>query len=501
MVVFTCNNCGDSVNKPKVEKHIQYECKRKHFAVSFCCVDCLKDFNQETVKDHCQCVTEEQRYSAKGFVPKASAEKGKRKQAGWVDIVQSVINRKDLSNDEKQFLSIITKFDNVPRKKNKFQNFCFSSAPAYRRKEHLVNKVFDMIEAEYKAQTQISNEKLSNNDNKPKTNDTDNLKKNDSIQEEHLQKINKKRKDVENDEEKENNDGKSEEVSKKKKKKKKQSIDMLNDEIKIKSEENDKLQSKKKDKKSLENNINAENDLALKEANAEIISEETVLPKSEKKKKKKKKSIGNNITSEGSLTLEESNSVETELDSTIKSSKKKKNLQVETNNFIENGITNTDSLNTEENSLLNGKNAILDDKTEFQMSKKEKKEMKKKMKYQHELASVTNGVIEAVSEPICKKKKRKLNNNVENEEPQQKISKTEMQPERKFEWNEAINQVLMGKKDKPISLNKVMKRVMNEYHLLNETTKKTESELEKIFRKKIKKMKNVKIDNDKVHLI
>lgn len=44
MVVFTCNNCGDSVNKPKVEKHIQYECKRKHFAVSFCCVDCLKDF-------------------------------------------------------------------------------------------------------------------------------------------------------------------------------------------------------------------------------------------------------------------------------------------------------------------------------------------------------------------------------------------------------------------------------------------------------------------------
>jgi cell growth-regulating nucleolar protein len=78
-------------------------------------------FSQETVKDHCQCVTEEQRYSAKGFVPKASAEKGKRKQAGWVDIVQSVINRKDLSNDEKQFLSIITKFDNVPRKKNKFQ--------------------------------------------------------------------------------------------------------------------------------------------------------------------------------------------------------------------------------------------------------------------------------------------------------------------------------------------------------------------------------------------
>lgn len=77
----------------------------------------------------------------------------------------------------------------------------------------------------------------------------------------------------------------------------------------------------------------------------------------------------------------------------------------------------------------------------------------------------------------------------------------EIQPGRKFEWNEAINQVLVGKKAKPISLNKIMKRVLNEYHLLNETTKKTESELEKIFRKKIKKMKNVKIDNDKIQLI
>lgn len=80
-------------------------------------------FSYETVKDHCQCVTEEQRYSAKGFVPKASSEKGKRKQAGWVDIVQSVIDRKDLQNDERKLLNIIAKFDNVPRKKNKFQVF------------------------------------------------------------------------------------------------------------------------------------------------------------------------------------------------------------------------------------------------------------------------------------------------------------------------------------------------------------------------------------------
>jgi len=72
---------------------------------------------------------------------------------------------------------------------------------------------------------------------------------------------------------------------------------------------------------------------------------------------------------------------------------------------------------------------------------------------------------------------------------------------RKFEWNVAINQVLQKKKNKPMSISKVMKRVMNEYHSLNETTKKSESKLEKIFLKKLKKLKNVVITNDKVQII
>lgn len=75
-----------------------------------------------------------------------------------------------------------------------------------------------------------------------------------------------------------------------------------------------------------------------------------------------------------------------------------------------------------------------------------------------------------------------------------------VQSGRKFEWNEAINQVLQAKKNKPMSLSKVMKRVMSEFHSLNETTK-SENDLEKIFLKKIRKMKNVKIENDKVKLV
>lgn len=75
-----------------------------------------------------------------------------------------------------------------------------------------------------------------------------------------------------------------------------------------------------------------------------------------------------------------------------------------------------------------------------------------------------------------------------------------VQTKRIFEWNTAINQVLQKKKDKPISLSKVMKRVLCEYHSLNEINKKTENKLERIFLKKIKKMKNVVINNDKVQI-
>lgn len=75
-----------------------------------------------------------------------------------------------------------------------------------------------------------------------------------------------------------------------------------------------------------------------------------------------------------------------------------------------------------------------------------------------------------------------------------------VQSERIFEWNNAINQVLQKKKDKPMSISKVMKRVICEYHSLNKITKKSENKLEKIFLKKLKKMKNVVINNDKVQI-
>ncbi|XP_022174297.1 cell growth-regulating nucleolar protein [Myzus persicae] len=531
MVVFTCNNCGDSVNKPKVDKHIQYECKRKNFAVSFCCVDCLKDFNYETVRDHCQCVTEDQRYSAKGYVPKPSAEKGKRKQAGWVDIVQSVMNNKDLPNEQRNFLNIIAKFDNVPRKKNKFQNFCFSTAPAYRKKGYIVDQVFDIIEAEYKAQLpQNLNEKSV--DNK-----SENLSNNDSIQKE-SQEINNKI-NIENDEINKslNGNNETEETPKKKKKKSKQSLDALDYETESKLNGNAEPQSAKKNniteeaqpssaKKSKKNKKNSENidSESIEILNGDCSSEET--PKKKKKSKKsleavisetetksdveqqsaKKKNILKiNSGTEDNLKVEDKNTADAQPSSAKKSKKKKSEIEV-TNDKINDVALKTEDI-CNENGVSLGENSILQEKPESAMSKKEKKELKKKMKYQLELSTVTNGIIESDKEPISKKKKRKLNNNEENEEPKQKILKTEDVPQvpevqsgRKFEWNEAISQVLQTKKNKPISLSKVMKRVLSEFHFLNEA-KKSESDLEKIFLKKIRKMKNFMIENDKVQLV
>lgn len=72
----------------------------------------------------------------------------------------------------------------------------------------------------------------------------------------------------------------------------------------------------------------------------------------------------------------------------------------------------------------------------------------------------------------------------------------EIQTGRKFLWDEAIAQVLQRKKNKPILISKVMKRVLNEYHFLNENTNKSESKLEKIFLKKLKKNKHVAIKDD-----
>jgi len=124
MVVFTCNHCGESLKKNTVEKHI-FRCRRD---ISVGCMDCLKDFNGEDFSSHIQCVSELERYSAKGFVHKPNQNKGQRKQEAWVDLVRSITEKKtNLSSGVKKILETISSYDNIPRKKAKFLNFMRNS--------------------------------------------------------------------------------------------------------------------------------------------------------------------------------------------------------------------------------------------------------------------------------------------------------------------------------------------------------------------------------------
>lgn len=127
MVFFTCNHCGESLKKPAVEKHYQWKSCRG--APPFLtCVDCLKDFRGEEFKAHTKCITEDEKYSAKGFVAKPERNKGAQKQESWTEIIQNQLTqRKDLDNHTRTILERISNQTNVPRKKDRFINFIKNS--------------------------------------------------------------------------------------------------------------------------------------------------------------------------------------------------------------------------------------------------------------------------------------------------------------------------------------------------------------------------------------
>lgn len=301
-----------------------------------------------------------------------------------------------------------------------------------------------MIEAEYKAQLpQNSNEK-------PVDNKLNDLEKNDSTQKDSpgiKEKMN-----IKNDEmvTQLNGDNVTEEPSKKKKKKSKQSLDAGNNETETKLKENVEPQTAKKPKKNKNNDSiqelqeieenNIIDSETIEKLNNNCKSEET--PKKKKKSKKSLNAVNNetdiktkdadlqpakkmslpeiNYDTKDILDVKDKNSAEAQPSSLKKSKKNKIKSDIEVNNDTSHNVVSK----TEDICIENGENGILYKKSELTMSKKEKKEMKKKIKYQQELETVSNGIIESDKEPILKKKKRKLINNEENEEPQQKIIKT-----------------------------------------------------------------------------
>lgn len=143
MVYFNCDACGDSLKKNEVEKHR----RRCHNCHILSCVDCNKDFRGNDYQQHTKCVSEEQRYSGKNFKPKPNANKGELKQELWTQQVQEAIRKANNNSRLQGILQQLTNYQNIPRKKQKFENFVISSL--HLRDRRLIDEVWNAISAEF----------------------------------------------------------------------------------------------------------------------------------------------------------------------------------------------------------------------------------------------------------------------------------------------------------------------------------------------------------------
>uniref|UniRef100_A0A182T8N4 Uncharacterized protein n=1 Tax=Anopheles maculatus TaxID=74869 RepID=A0A182T8N4_9DIPT len=147
MVFFICNHCGESMKKQVVSNHA-YRCRGQ---INVSCMDCNKDFYGQAYVAHTTCISEEQKYAAKGFVVKE--KKGVKKQESWISLVRSIPERNNnLSPGVKSVFKIIVQKDNIPRKCKAFVNFFNNSHKYISTKD--VEEAWALIEREVKSENQ-----------------------------------------------------------------------------------------------------------------------------------------------------------------------------------------------------------------------------------------------------------------------------------------------------------------------------------------------------------
>lgn len=112
------------------------------------CVDCLKDFRGEEYVAHTKCVTEAERYAAKGqYVVKPDKNKGAQKQEIWTECIEELATRPNLDKPLRDVLQRIAAQSNVPRKKAKCINFLKSCMRFdLRRSEQVWNIIEEGLE-------------------------------------------------------------------------------------------------------------------------------------------------------------------------------------------------------------------------------------------------------------------------------------------------------------------------------------------------------------------
>lgn len=137
MVFFTCNACGESVKKIQVEKHVSI-CRN---CECLSCIDCGKDFWGDDYKSHVKCISESQKYGGKGY--EAKTHKGDAKQQAWIQKINELIKKPNVSPKVRELLQQISAFDNVPRKKAKFQNWMRNSLKVH--SDSLLEQVWNIF--------------------------------------------------------------------------------------------------------------------------------------------------------------------------------------------------------------------------------------------------------------------------------------------------------------------------------------------------------------------
>ncbi|KAH3785632.1 cell growth-regulating nucleolar protein-like [Dreissena polymorpha] len=124
MVVFNCNACGEALKKNQVEKHYMTKCRSCNV---LSCIDCGKDFWGNDYEQHTKCISEEEKYSGKNFVPKPGQNKNEVKQLQWLQQVQLAIDKAKTNPQLRDLLVRLRDYPNIPRKQNKFINFLANS--------------------------------------------------------------------------------------------------------------------------------------------------------------------------------------------------------------------------------------------------------------------------------------------------------------------------------------------------------------------------------------
>ncbi|KAK5642749.1 hypothetical protein RI129_008916 [Pyrocoelia pectoralis] len=474
MVVFTCNNCGESLQKPKVEKHYATVCATTK---NLTCVDCLKDFREEAYVAHTKCITEQERYSAKGTVTNVIG-KGEAKQQQWTDMINELIeNSKSATGSQKVIFQIMSnQTENVPRKKMKFLNF-IKNAGGNRIMYGDIEKVWDLIE-------QHKSERVASTEGPSATTDkVSKLSENDDANNEDIEiPVN----------------AENAEPTKKKKKKcksKHTESDVISDQIESQEKSSDGKKTKKR-KSSVHENANIATDVTNGHDSPQLNGNE------EKKSKKRKSS---NVQ-EG-----DNEPIVSNLNGTNTEKKKRKSK----GGLLDNNMTETNSMNQDNVLKIE---APQENSSPNDSISKEKKKKKKKLQDDHEVEmkktklddTSATGIVPEVAEAnksISKEKKKKRKSETSQEVT--KVPTVEDTPisaaDVKVNGNDSNARDDLGRiilkalqKKNTVSLVKLQKKVIGEY--CKETNVTESPNLIKKFNKQLKKMKGVEILDNNVTL-